>query len=438
MQFVSPEYESRVIHYEWWAVGWLLLTEIWAQWGKDDMSDTGSRGHLIVGQSGGPTAVINASVVGVVREALRNDAIDGIYGALNGIEGILRRRIIDLRRETAATLAALVETPSAALGSCRYRLQPEDAERALDVLRDLGVRYFLYIGGNDSADTALRIAQAAADAAYDLRVIAIPKTIDNDLPETDHCPGYGSAARFIAQATQDSARCTEAMPNHYPVKIIEVMGRYAGWLAGAAALGRQTPDDPPHLIYMPERPFDPATFIQQVRATLRRHGTCVVVAAEHLRDRDGHPLGELFAQGVDAFGHPLVAGVAQTMVDLVRSEIGVRARFDRPGDLQRMSMAHISTVDRDEALLVGRMAVRYAVRGVTSKMVTLVRANGPQYACETGLVDLPLIANAQKTLPADFLTPEGTDVTAGFMAYALPLLGDALPRHATLRRELLR
>lgn len=395
----------------------------------------GARGHVMIGQSGGATAVINASLVGAIHEAQKIDAVDGIYGALNGIEGLLTRRLVDLRRETATTLQGLLATPSAALGSCRYRLQPGDDERALNILRDLGVRYFLYIGGNDSADTAQRVALAAERAGYDLRVIGIPKTIDNDLPLTDHSPGYGSAARFIAMTTQDSARCTEAMPGYYPVKIIEVMGRYAGWLAGAAALGKQTPDDPPHLIYVPERPFDPAAFLRQVRERVRHSGFCVVVAAEHLADRDGHALGESQAQGLDAFGHRLVAGVGQTLVDLVRVELGLRARFDRPGDAQRMSTAHVSSADRDEAYLAGRMAMRYAVRGVTGKMVTLERAAGPRYAVETGLADLERIANAQKTLPADFLDADGTGVTPAFLAYARPLVGEPLPVHTRLRGE---
>lgn len=393
------------------------------------------QGHVLIGQSGGPTAVINASLVGAIHEAQRIDAVDGIYGALNGIEGALNRRIVDLRRESAETLNQLLNTPSAALGSCRYKLQPNDPERAVDMMRDLGVRYFLYIGGNDSADTAQRINAAAVAMGYDLRVMGIPKTIDNDLPITDHCPGFGSAARFIAASTMDSARCTEAMPGHYPVKIIEVMGRYAGWLAGSAALGKRTPDDAPHLIYVPERPLDRAKFLSQVRATVKRRGYCVVVVAEHLADTTGKQIGEGQAQGVDAFGHPLVAGVAQTLVDLVVSELGMRARFDKPGDMQRMGTAHISSADRDEAYLVGRMAMRYAVRGVTGKMVTLVRAAGPRYACETGLADLDRIANEQKLLPPEYLDADGTNVTPAFLDYLRPLIGDPLPVHAQLRSE---
>jgi 6-phosphofructokinase len=394
-------------------------------------------GNLLIGQSGGATAVINASLAGAVQEALRSNQIDGIYGALHGIEGVLKRQIINLRQESERTWNHALTTPSAALGSCRYKLQPQDPARALEVLRALGVRYFLYIGGNDSADTAHRLALAAREADYDLRVIAIPKTIDNDLPITDHCPGYGSAARFIALATMDSALCTEAIPHHYPVKIIEVMGRDAGWLAAASALGKERPEDAPHLIYTPERPFSRERFLAAVREVYQAIGYVIVVVAETIRDEQGHSLGAAGAQGADAFAHPLVSGTAQQLVELVKTELGLRARFDKPGDLQRMSSVAVSSVDRSEAYLVGQMAVRSALQGVSNKMVTLVRQPGPGYACETGLADLEAIANAQKLLPDDFLDAPGTGVTQAFYDYALPLIGEALPRHVRLKKVLL-
>jgi ATP-dependent phosphofructokinase / diphosphate-dependent phosphofructokinase len=395
---------------------------------------TSQRGHLLIGQSGGATAVINASLVGAVREALASDAVDGIYGGRHGIEGVLQRDLVDLRREPAGVWDGLLTTPSAALGSCRYHLQPGDPERALDALRGLGVRYFLYIGGNDSADTAHRIALTAQAADYDLRVICVPKTIDNDLPATDHCPGYGSAARFIALATMDSALCTEAIPSHYPVKIVEVMGRDAGWLAAASALGKERAEDAPHLIYVPERPLSHTRFLEDVRQAHRAFGYVVVVVAETVRDETGHALGEVDHQGSDAFGHRLLGGAAQALVGLVREELGLRARFDRPGDLQRMSSACVSTTDRDEAYAAGRGAVRAALAGTTDKMVTLVRQPGPEYVCTTGLADLGLVANAQRLLPAEHLDALGTSVTPAFRDYALPLIGDPLPRHVRLRR----
>ena len=391
-----------------------------------------ARGNLLVGQSGGATAVINASLAGVIRAALVEDDVGAIYGARYGIRGVLDGDLVDLRGLSERTVEALRYTPSAALGSCRFHVGEEDAARALAALRELNVRYFLYIGGNDSADTALELAEAARAADYDLRVVCVPKTIDNDLPDTDHCPGYGSAARFIALATMDSALCTAAMPDHYPVKIIEVMGRDAGWLAVASALGKEREEDPPHLIYVPERPLDPARFLEDVRRVYASVGYCVVVVAETVRDPSGRALGEAGSQGVDAFGHALLGGAAQTLVQMVRDELGLRARFDKPGDLQRMSSVAVSSVDRAEAEMVGAAAVREALRGTTGKMVTLVRRSGPEYACETGLTDLARVANAHRPLPPDYLTADGTGVTAAFREYALPLLGEPLPRYVSL------
>ncbi|HEY7346855.1 MAG TPA: 6-phosphofructokinase [Ktedonobacterales bacterium] len=395
------------------------------------------KGALLIGQSGGATAVINASLAGAVQEATRSEQVGGMYGALHGIEGVLKRQIIDLRQESDETWSRALATPSAALGSCRYKLKPEDPARALETLRALNVRYFLYIGGNDSADTAHRLALAARDAEYDLRVIGIPKTIDNDLPITDHCPGYGSAARFIALATMDSALCTEAIPHHYPVKVIEVMGRDAGWLAAASALGKERPEDAPHLIYTPERPFSRERFLAAVREVHQAVGYVVVVVAETIRDEQGQPLGAAGAQGADAFAHPLLSGTAQHLVELVRRELGLRARFEKPGDLQRMSSVAVSAVDREEAYLVGQMAVRRALDGASDQMVTLVRQPGPRYACETGLADLEAIANAQRLLPDDFLDTAGASVTQAFYDYALPLIGDPLPRHVRLKKALI-
>lgn len=391
-----------------------------------------ARGNLLIGQSGGATAVINASLAGAVRAALADDAIDGVYGAICGVEGLLRGDVIDLRAQPGGTWDAVLATPSAALGSCRYRLRDDDPARALDVLRGLGVRYFLYIGGNDSADTAHRIALAAQDVAYDLRVICVPKTIDNDLPDTDHCPGYGSAARFLAMATMDSALCTEAMPEHYTVKLIEVMGRDAGWLVAASALGKQREEDPPHLIYLPERPLDEAAFLDDVRAARDRYGYVVAAVAETVRNAKGRPLGEGAQQGMDDFGHPLLGGAASYLTGLVRRELGLRARYDKPGDLQRMSSAHVSSVDRHEAYRAGEAAVREALGGATDKMVTLVRKQGPAYHCETALTELERVANIHRPFPDDFLSSDGRGVTPSFRDYALPLLGEPLPQRQRL------
>lgn len=390
-------------------------------------------GNLLVGQSGGATAVINASLAGVIDAALA--AVDGVgevYGARYGIRGVLERDLVDLRRLPARTVEALRYTPSAALGSCRFRLGEEDAARALNVLRGLNIRYFLYIGGNDSAETALKLSEAARVADYDLRVVCVPKTIDNDLPDTDHCPGYGSAARFLALATMDSALCTASMPEHYPVKIIEVMGRDAGWLVAASALGKRHDDDPPHLLYPPERPLDPARFLEDVRRVHAAVGYCVVVVAETVRDMNGRALGAAGSQGFDAFGHALLGGAAQTLVQMVNGELGLRARFDKPGDLQRMSSLAVSLTDRAEAEQVGAAAVRAALAGTTGKMVTLVRRPGPEYACDTGLTDLARVANVHRAMPVEYLSADGLGITDAFRVYALPLLGEPLPRYASL------
>ncbi len=387
-----------------------------------------SRGNLVVAQSGGATAVINASLVGAIREAIASDAFDGLYGARYGIQGVLGRDLLDLCQEPDSMWESLLHTPSAALGSCRYRLREGDAERAVEILRSLNAGAFLYIGGNDSADTAQQLAEAAQAIDYDLRVLCIPKTIDNDLPETDHCPGYGSAARFVAQATLDSALCTAAMPDHFPVKIIEVMGRDAGWLAAASAIGKREDEDPPHLICFPERPLVSGEFLERIRRAHEQYGYVVVVVAETVRDEQGTPLGSAGHQGTDAFGHKLLSGAAQYLVSLVTGELGLRARYDKPGDLQRMSSTSVSEVDRAEAALVGRMAVRHASAGASGKMVTLVRTSSQPYHCETGLVDLCRVANRLRPLPPEFVTSDWTGVTDAYRAYARPLVGTPEPR----------
>jgi len=390
------------------------------------------RSNLIIGQSGGATTVINASLVGAVEAAMADERIDGIYGMLYGIEGLLKDELVDLRRQPGDVWSRLLHTPSAALGSCRYKVQEGDAERAIELLRRYDVHYLLYIGGNDSADTAHRLALTAQDMGYELQAISIPKTIDNDLPFTDHCPGYGSAARFLALATMDSSMNTMSIPWHYPVKVIETMGRDAGWLAASAALGKRDEVDPPHIILMPEKPFNTDEFLKQVEEVYRRLGYVIIVAAETLRDEQGQALGAAGQAGQDAFQHPLLSGAAQFLVELVRQRLKLRARFDKPGDLQRMASNSISGTDRDEAYLVGQMAVRAVLEGESDKMVTLVRHMDPNYHCTTGLVELASVANEQRLMPDEYLDADKTMVTQAFYDYALPLIGDPLPYYVKL------
>ena len=393
-----------------------------------------SRNNLVIGQSGGATAVINASLVGAFNSAVQDARFDGIYGMRYGVEGLLREELIDLRQQPAGLWPRLLNTPSAALGSCRYKLQDEDPGRVIEILRRYDVHALLYIGGNDSADTTHRIAEAAQHTGYDLRAISVPKTIDNDLPITDHCPGYGSAARFISLATIDSTMNTKSIPSHYPVKVIETMGRDAGWLTASSALGKRDENDAPHILLIPEQPFNEQLFLQQVEETYRRVGYVIIVTAESIRDEQGQALGAAGQVGLDAFNHPLLSGAAQQLVELVKSKLKLRARFEKPGDLQRMASNSVSTTDRDEAYLVGKMGTQALLDGENDKMVTLIRRNEPAYHCSTGLAALSEVANVQRLLPDNYLDSSKTMVTQAFYDYALPLIGEPLPVHAKLEQ----
>jgi 6-phosphofructokinase 1 len=290
----------------------------------------------------------------------------------------------------------------------------------------------LYIGGNDSADTVHRLAVRAGERGDGLRAIAVPKTIDNDLPETDHCPGYGSIARYAAIATMDSAKDTESMPTMYPVKVIEVMGRDAGWVAAASSLGKREPQDAPHLTYLPERPLAPERLLRDVEAVYREFGRAVIVVTETMRDDSGRPFADPNAE-LDAFGHPLLRGTADAMCRMVQRELGLRSRFDKPGSLQRMAMLCASPVDLAEAMEVGRAAVGLALRGETDRMVTIVRDADAPYRSHTGSVALELVANRQRLLPDAFIDTSGTGVTEEFLRYARPLIGpEPLPRYTRL------
>jgi 6-phosphofructokinase 1 len=394
----------------------------------------GSKGRLLVGQSGGCTAVINASLAGVVQAALGEERVGDVLGMRHGIEGLLRRELLDLRAEPAGMWDAIRRTPSAALGSARYKLQEGDIERILSLLRELDVRYFIYIGGNDSADTAHRVSRAAAHAGYELHAVAVPKTIDNDLPHTDHSPGYGSIARFVSTVTQEIGLDTEAMRRVDPVKILEVMGRDAGWVAASSALGKRRPSDAPHLVYVPERPLSRERFLCDVEACHQEHGYVVAVVTETVRDETGESIARtdpVFSR--DAFGHRYLTGAASYLCDLVARELGLRARFDKPGTIQRMSMAMASEVDLDEAYMVGRHAVRCAVAGEDDKMVTIERVSDRPYEARPGLVPLDQVANRQKLLPDAYIDAGGNHVTEAYKEYALPLIGGEATSYPRLK-----
>jgi 6-phosphofructokinase 1 len=392
------------------------------------------KGKAVVGQSGGPTAVINSSLVGVVQEALRHSEIEAVYGAINGIKGVLEEEFVDLGQEPAEVLEGLRRTPGAALGSIRYKVKEGDYERILQVFKAHNIRYFFYIGGNDSMDTAMKLDSLAKETGYELRVIGIPKTIDNDLAYTDHCPGYGSAARFVAMAVRDSGWDTRAMRVNSPVKIVEIMGRNAGWLAGAAALAKEQEDDPPHLIYVPERPLSKDKLLGDVEEAYRRYGYVVIALSEGVVNERGEPFGGEFApKEVDAFGHVLKGGASDAAASIIKAELGLSTRIDKPNYLYRSFSLAVSEVDREEAYEVGKAAVIAALAGETGKMVTLIREPGPVYRSTTGLVELEKVANVERYLPDDFINEEGNFVTEAFIEYARPLIGGALPPYARLR-----
>jgi len=392
------------------------------------------KGNLLVGQSGGPTAVINASLAGVIEEAKKHPEIRDLYGAVNGVQGLLEEEMVDLRSEDDKTISLLPNTPSAALGSCRRKLTDADYDRLLAVLKAHDVRYLFYIGGNDSADTSHRIGRLAAAAGWEMRVVGIPKTVDNDLGFTDHCPGYGSVARFNAIATRDAGLDTLALHTVDTVKIIETMGRNTGWITASAALARDEPGDPPHLIYLPERPFDADRFLSDVKAQVDEGRGCVVAVCEGLRDAEGNILASFkHAVGTDSFGHKQLGGVGDHLVSLIAEGLGIKARFDKAGTIQRVSGLAQSEVDVAEAKMAGTAAVQRACEGITDKMVTLERVSQSPYRCETGLAPLAEVANAERPVPDEFIAEDGNDVTAAFLDYARPLIGGPLQAYARLK-----
>ncbi len=399
------------------------------------------KGNVLVAQSGGGTCAINRSLVGVVRAALVAPEVDRVYGAWHGIVGVLGRveqPWLDFGTVAARTLEAVGDTPAPALGSCRYKVQAADEQEVLTRLIAANVRYFCYIGGNDSAATAHHIQQLADADGYDLHVVSVPKTIDNDLPITDHCPGYGSAARQLAIIAQDLDLDAWAMRTVEPVRLLIVKGRNSGWLAGAAGLLRADERRGPHLIYLPERPFDQDRFLNELEACVRRNGYVVAVLAETVKDAVGQSVGISSNGYTDAFGHRYnTDGLGPYLKVLVEQRLGLRARFDLPGSAQKTAMAYASQRDLAEAEMVGAAAVTAALAGARGQMVTLVRtANGDDYACTTGLTDLANIAEQERTLPDEYINTAGNGITAAFAAYALPLIAssaDPLPSYATLR-----
>jgi len=398
-------------------------------------------GNCLIGQSGGPTAVINASVAGVVAEALNHSSIEEVYGSLYGVLGLLNEDFVDLAAESQQAIRGLRSTPGAALGTCRTKLKKsQDFDRVLAVFKAHNIRYYFHIGDADSQEAAAKISETAKAQGYDLRVIGIPKTIENDLPATDHCPGYGSAIKYIGATVKELSLDADSMGQGDLVTIIEVMGRNSGWLAAGASLAkrRDHPNDPPHLVYLPEVPFTNEKFVEDVRRVLKREKHCVVVAGEGLVDKDGN-----YVSVENGTNEAQLGGIGEYLKDLVEGQIGSKARVARLGITQRAA-AHLSSkTDSDEAFLVGQAAVKAAVNGESDKLVTLVRGDGDNYTCETGLSSLSDVIGNLKKLPREWINEDGVSLNFQFFRYATPLIqgevtvpyDNGLPSYVRLSKE---
>ncbi|MBI4658399.1 MAG: 6-phosphofructokinase [Verrucomicrobia bacterium] len=408
-------------------------------------------GNVLVAQSGGPTAVINASIAGVIQEAGKHpDLIEEIYGGLNGILGILNEELIDIQEEKRAVIEGLKHTPAAALGTCRYKIDfkknPElaakDMERLFQVFQAHNIRYFFYVGGNDSQDTAHKIHDEAVKRGYELRVIGVPKTIDNDLPHTDHCPGYGSVIKYNATTVMEIAADVSSMAtDNGACCFIEVMGRQAGWIAAGTVLAKRTPNDAPHIILLPEVRLNEEAFLLKVQETLAANAFCVVVVGEGVRNAAGEELAA-DRRKLDAFGHPVLSGAAERVAELVSSKLKTRTRTVKLGYAQRAAAHCASEVDVLEAAACGEAAVRAAIDGKSGQMVKIVRLQNKPYRWTTDLQDLKEIANAERTIPREWLDADGFLPNATFIEYAHPLIEGTLhlpeegglPKYVTLQK----
>jgi 6-phosphofructokinase len=394
------------------------------------------RGNAVVGQSGGPTAVINQSLVGVIESARKCSAIKRILGACHGVRGIIDERFIDLKGLKKRQLEDVAVTPGSALGSTRDKPDEAYCQRIFDVFAANDVRYFFYIGGNDSADTARIVNELADEAGYELRVFHIPKTVDNDLCVTDHCPGYGSAARFVAAAFMGDDRDGASLPG---IKINVVMGRHAGWLTAASGLGRQDNKDGPHLIYVPEIPFSIKAFVDDVRKTYDRLGRCQIAVSEGIADETGTPVTVALAMKLghsverDSHGNVQLSGsgaLGDFLSDYLKSQLkskavgsSLRVRADTFGYLQRSFPGFASPVDQAEARQCGRKAGELAMAGDVDGSVAIIRAKGPKYKVKFVRAELKDVAQRTKDMPRNFLNRAGNNITESFRKYALPLTG---------------
>ena len=405
------------------------------------------KGALMFAQSGGPTSVINASAAGVFIEGLKSPEITAVYGAAHGIRGVLDEQFYDMGKEDMKELELLKYTPSSALGSVRYKLKDAsvddtDYKRILEVFKKYNVRYFFYNGGNDSMDTCNKISKYLATSGYDCNVIGVPKTIDNDLYGTDHCPGFASAARYIATTIMEINLDAKVYDTPM-VCVIECMGRHAGWLTAAAKLASVNGLGA-DLIYLPEVDFDVDKFVEDVKAVCAKNGNkCIAVVSEGIKNKEGTFICELVSQGArDSFGHAQLGGVAATLANIIKEKTGYKTRGIELSLMQRCGAHLASATDVEETFEAGKAAVRAAIAGETDKMVCYVRKDSENYEIEYKLLPLELAANTEKTVPLEWITDNNTNISDEFIKYALPLIqGDAkaplensLPRFAKLKK----
>ena len=373
--------------------------------------------NLLIVHGGGPTAVLNASLFGVVKEAMKSEKIDKIYAAIGGSQGIMKENFKNLSGTSDQELEKLLHTPGTAIGSSRYALTKEDFNRMPDIFEKYGIKYVLFNGGNGTMDTCGRVQEACQ--GKDIFVVGIPKTIDNDIDVIDHAPGFASAARYIAATTKEIGADVKSLPIH--VCVIEAMGRNAGWLTAAAALARKDKNDAPHLIYLPERPFIEEEFLEDVKKLYDELGGVVVVASEGLKNKDGESIvPPIFkTERATYFGD-----VSAYLVSLIIQKLGIKARGEKPGICGRASIAYQSSIDRDEAILVGREAVKAVVSGHTGVMVGIKRVSGDEYKIETPLIPIQEVMLDEKVLPEKYINDRGNDVTEEYVKWCKPLMGD--------------
>ena len=412
------------------------------------MSESVLKGACIIGQSGGPSSVINASAYGVIKTALESDAITTVYGANHGIKGVLNDRLMIMDKEDPEELARLLYTPSSALGSCRYKIADPDVDdtdykRILEIFQKYNVRYFFYNGGNDSMDTCAKVSRYMAKVGYECRVMGVPKTIDNDLFGTDHCPGFASAAKYIATSFMEVSRDAHVYDTGM-ITIIECMGRHAGWLTAAAALATAAGEGP-DFIYLPEVDFDLDKFVEDVTACYKKNGNCIVAVSEGIHYADGSFVSEAKTSATDGFGHAQLGGLAAHLAGIMKERTGAKVRGIELSLLQRCGAHLASKTDIDEAFGAGQEAVKQAISGTTGKMVAFEREYiDGKYHCKMVLLPLASVANFEKKVPVEWINEDGNGLKHEFIDYVLPLiqgepelpLEHSLPRYARLKKVL--